>query len=111
MSLRITQGALLAASAGAVVILLGLSGTGASIAGLGAIGAGTVLAAPAGRGPRGGWWTLLATGAVLSGAGALLSLATEGVGGLLALIGGVAVIAGAALGFPLDEREQRSRKQ
>lgn len=109
MSLRITQAALLIASAGALVILLGLSGTAASVVGLGAIGVGTVLAAPAGRVPRGGWWTLLATGAALSVAGAVLSLASEGVGGLVVLIGGVAVVVGAAMGFPLNLREQRSR--
>ena len=105
MSVRITQGALVLAAGGAIVILLGLLGEAASIAGLVAIIAGTVLAArPAGRGPRGGWWTLLAAGAVLSMAGALLSIATASIGGLLALIGGIAVVAGAAMGYPQQER-------
>jgi hypothetical protein len=32
--------------------------------------------------------------------GALLALATESVGGLIALLGGIVVITGAAFGFP-----------
>jgi hypothetical protein len=102
VDLRITQVALLVAAAGAIVILVGLLGTVASLVGLGAIALGTLLTAPAGRGRGGGWWTLLATGAVLSGLGALLSLASDGVGGLVALLGGIAVVAGAAMGFPLE---------
>ena len=102
--LRVTQIALVLAGVGAVVIMLGILDTGADIAGLVAIGLGTVLAAPAGRGPDGGWWTLLATGAILSLAGALVSLASEGLGGLLALVGGVCVLAGAAVGFPAGAR-------
>lgn len=98
---RITQLALLLAAAGAiVVILVGLLGERAGVVGLIAIFLGTVLAAPAGRGPRGGWWSLLAAGAVLSAVGAVVALASEGVGGLLALLGGGAVLVGAALGFP-----------
>lgn len=103
--LRVTQLALVAAALGAIVIMLGLFGTEVGIVGLVAIGLGTVLSAPAGRGPDGGWWSLLGTGAVLSLAGALVSLASEGLGGLLALLGGVCVVAGAAMGFPArDER-------
>jgi hypothetical protein len=98
---RVTQGALLIAAAGAVVIMLGLFGTGVDIAALVAICLGTVLAAPAGRGPDGGWWSLLGTGAILSVAGALAAIGSEGLGGLLALIGGVCVLVGAAMGFPV----------
>lgn len=107
MNLRITQFALAIAAAGAVVIMLGLLGTAASLIGLAAIALGTVLSAPAARGSEGGWWNLLASGAVLSAAAALISIGSEGVGGLLALVGGVAVIAGAALGFPLGERRSK----
>lgn len=100
MSTRLIQFALLLAAAGAVVILLGVLGTGADVAGLAAIVVGTVLAAPAGRREGNGWWSLLAAGSVLSVLGALLSLATDSVGGLVALIGGIVVITGAAFGFP-----------
>ncbi len=100
MSTRLIQFALLLAAAGAVVILLGVLGTGADVAGLAAIVVGTVLTAPAGRREGNGWWSLLAAGSVLSVLGALLSLATDSVGGLVALIGGIVVITGAAFGFP-----------
>jgi len=102
---RATQIALLIAPAGAIVILLGLLGAWVEVAALIAIVLGTVLAAPAGRGPDGGWWSLLAVGAVLSVAGAVLALASEGFGGLLALIGGVCVLVGSAMGFPAGPAE------
>ncbi len=97
---RVTQFALLIAPAGAIVIMLGRFGTGAEIGALIAIALGTVLAAPAARGPDGGWWSLLGTGAILSFAAPLVALAGEGLGGLVALIGGICVLTGAALGFP-----------
>ena len=100
MSTKLIQFALVLAGAGAVVILLGVLGTGADIAGLAAIVVGTVLTAPAGRREGNGWWPLLAVGMVLSVLGALLALATDSVGGLVALVGGIVVITGAAFGFP-----------
>jgi len=100
MSARLLRAALLLAGAGAVVVLLGVLGTAAGIAGLGAIILGSVLAAPAGRGEGGGWWSLLAAGTLLSVLGALLALVTDSVGGLIALLGGIVVITGAAFGFP-----------
>ncbi len=106
MSLRITQLALVVAAAGALLLLSGLLPRVADLVAVGAIILGTVLCAPAGRGPAGGWWTILSIGAVLSLAGALLSLASASVGGLLALIGGVAAITGAIIGFPLDGRRR-----
>lgn len=101
---RVSQLALLIAAAGAVLIMLGRFGTGADVGGLIAIALGTVLAAPAGRGPEGGWWSLLAAGALLSLAAPLVALASTGLGGLVALLGGVCVLAGAALGFPTERR-------
>ena len=92
--------ALLLTGAGAIVILLGVLGTDADLAGLGAIVVGTVLTAPAGRREGNGWWSLLAAGMVLSVIGALLALATDSVGGLVALVGGIIVITGSAFGFP-----------
>ena len=61
--IRVVQLALLIAALGAITIMLGLFGTGVEITALVAVCLGTVLAAPAGRGPDGGWWSLLATGA------------------------------------------------
>ncbi len=100
MSVRFVQFGLILAAVGAVMILLGVLGTTADLVGLVAVLLGTVLTAPAGRAPGNGWWSLLASGTALSLLGALLSLASDGVGGLVALIGGVAVLAGAAFGFP-----------
>ena len=100
LSTRFVQGALLLAGAGAVVVLLGVLGTAADIIGLGAIVLGTILTAPIGRREGNGWWSLLAAGALLSVLGALLALATDSVGGLIALLGGIVVITGAAFGFP-----------
>jgi hypothetical protein len=100
VSTKLIQFALVLAGAGAVVILLGVLGTGADIAGLAAIVVGTVLTAPAARREGNGWWSLLAVGMVLSVLGALLALATDSVGGLVALLGGIVVITGAAFGFP-----------
>lgn len=101
MSPRTTATALLLAGAGAIVVMLGALGTAGDIAGLLAILLGTILAAPAARGPGAGWWGLLAAGAVVSVLGAVMSLASDTAGGILALIGGVAVLVAAALGFPV----------
>jgi hypothetical protein len=100
VSVRFIQGALLVAAAGAVLMLLGVLGATVNLIGLAALLLGTVLTAPAGRLPGNGWWSLLAAGAALALIGALLSLATDAVGGLVGLLGGVAVLAGAAFGFP-----------
>lgn len=100
MSTRLVQASLLISGAGAVVVLLGVLGTAADLAGLGAIVIGTVLTAPAGRRAGNGWWSMLAAGALLSVLGALLALVTDSVGGLVALLGGIVVVTGAAFGFP-----------
>jgi hypothetical protein len=100
MSLRLIQGALIAAGGGAVLMLLGVLGTTANLIGLALVLLGTVLTAPAARGDGNRWWSLLAAGAALAAVGALLSLATDAVGGLVTLIGGVMVLAASAFGFP-----------
>jgi hypothetical protein len=90
-----------------MVILLRLFGTVAAVIGLVAIVAGTVLSAPYAPPPSEpgrGWWTMLAAGAAISIAGALVAIAAETPGGLLAVLGGVLVAIAVALGFPLSER-------
>jgi hypothetical protein len=82
------------------VILLGLFGAVVELAGLGAIALGTVLAAPAVRRYGRGWWLLLVVGAALAGLGAAVSLLSDGLGGLLAVIGAAIVLTGTVLGFP-----------
>ena len=98
--MQTTRIALILAGVGAIVVMLSPFGTAGDVAGLVAIGLGTMLAAPAAREPRGGWWGLLGSGAVLSVLGAIVSLASDTAGGILALLGGVAVLVAVALGWP-----------
>lgn len=98
------RSALLLAGAGAILIMLGVLGTAGDVAGLLAIVAGTVLAAPAARSGAAGWWNLLASGAALSILGAVASLASDAAGGVLALLGGAAVLIAVALGYPTGVR-------
>jgi hypothetical protein len=105
---RAVQIALGMAVLGAALILCGLFGVVISVIGLLLIVAGTVLSAPAAPSPGQpgrGWWPMLAAGAALSLLGALVSIASDTIGGLIAVAGGVAVVVGAALGFPLEDRE------
>ena len=101
--MRSLQLSLLVAATGALVILLRLFGEVASFAGLIAIIAGTVLAAPYAPPPGApgrGWWAMLAGGAIITTLAAGLSLIAETAGGLVALLGCVLVVVGVALGFP-----------
>ena len=95
--------ALALGGAGAVVILLPLLGDGAAIAGLVAIIAGTVLAAPSAESPGAplpAWWTLMAVGAVLALIGVPLAFAVETLGGLLTAFGGILVAVAVAFALP-----------
>lgn len=97
------QALLLIAGAGAVVVMLDLS-TLANPIGLAA----TIIAAaltPPRRGAAGGesdWWSMLMLGAAICLVGVPVQLGLEGIGGLLSAVGGILVVVGAALGFPLD---------
>jgi hypothetical protein len=82
------------------VILIGLFSSIVELAGLGALVLGTVLAAPGTRRYGLGWWLLLAGGCGLAGIGAAVSLLSDGVGGLLAVLGAATALTGAVLGFP-----------
>ena len=106
------QVALLLAAAGAIVILLRLFGTVASLAGLIGIVAGTILSAPYApqrSEPGRGWWTMLAAGAAVTLVGAPLTLVAKTLGGLLAVLGCVLVAIAVTLGFPLSDGRERSR--
>ena len=96
---------LAAAVLAALAILVSLFGDIVQIACLAVIALATILAAPMRRAAGGGWWSLLAVGAVASIAGAALAQLTETVGGLVAVVGGVLVVVGATIGFPLREYE------
>ncbi len=105
--MRTLQISLLVAAVGAVVILLRLFGDVASFAGVFAIIAGTVLAAPYAPptgAPGRGWWTMLAAGAAITTIAAGVSFAAKTAGGLGALVGCVLVVIAVALGFPASSR-------
>ena len=93
------------AAAGAALVLVGLLGTPGDVAGLTAMVAGTVLAAPYSEHPGAsvkGWWTVLAAGTLIALAGAPVGLAVESLGGLMTVLGGVLVAIAVALGYPAD---------
>jgi hypothetical protein len=106
-STRTLQLSLLLAAAGALVVLLRLFGDVASFAGVAAMIAGTVLSAPYAPPPEEpgrGWWTMLAAGTAITTVAGALSLLSDTVGGLLAVLGCVLVTIAVALGFPLPRR-------
>ena len=95
--------ALALGGAGAVVILRPRLGDGAAVAGLVAVAAATVLAAPYAErpgAPLAPWWMLMATGAVLALIGLPLALAVETLGGLLTAFGGIFVAVAVAFALP-----------
>ena len=94
------------AGAGAVLVMLDLS----TLVNLVAL-AGIIVAAaltPAARDGEtpgeGAWWSMLMLGAVICLIGVPVEIGLEGVGGLLTLAGGVLVVLGATLGFPVRTR-------
>lgn len=101
MSLRGLQLTLFGAVLAALVVLTGALSQVAAIVALVAIAVAAALTAGERHKPGGGWWVLLAAGAGLSIAGALVAQLSETVGGLIAVLGAAAVIIAAAVGFPL----------
>jgi hypothetical protein len=102
---RGTQVVLVAGALAAVAILVNLFGDAVMIGCLVVVALAAVLTAPARHEQGGGWWSLIAIGAVASIAGAGIAQLSETVGGLIAVVGGVLVVVGATVGFPLREYE------
>jgi hypothetical protein len=96
--------ALAVAAAGALLVLIRLLGDAGAIAGLVAIIAGTVLAAPYAERPAAvaGWWNMLAAGAIAVLIGTALELVADTLGGLVTALGAVAVAIAVALAFPAE---------
>ena len=99
----VLQVALALGGAGAAVILIPLLGDGAAIGGLVADhrghGARGALRRAAGS-ASGGWWNMMATGAVLALIGLPLALAVETLGGLVTAFGGILVAVAVAFALP-----------
>lgn len=103
MSTRKLQLVLIVIAAAAVVVMGGLLSTGARIACLGVLVAGTWLIEPERSRRGGGWWLLVGLGAALAVAGfaiAELSEPAETAAGVVAIAGSALVIIGATIGFP-----------
>ncbi len=102
---RALQAILIAAALAALAILVNLFGDAVQLGCLVVIALATVMTAPVRREAGGGWWSLLAIGAVASILGAAVAQLSETVGGLIAVVGGVLIVVGATIGFPLREYE------
>ena len=104
MPLRRLQLVLLVAALAAGAIMAGVFPTGIQLVCLALIvGAAAITAGERTR-SGGGWWILLAAGALCSVLGAALAEASEAaetVGGLIAIAGSALVLIAAAVGFPL----------
>ena len=95
--------ALVVAAVGALVVVLGIFGTGVRVACLVGIALATLVSLPFRAREGAGWWWILAGGAAASIAGAIIAQPSSTLGGLIALLGGIAVIIAAAIGFPTQE--------
>lgn len=99
-ALRIT---LVVAAISALIVVLGVFGATMRVICLVLIAVATLVAAPLRARTGGGWWWILAGGAVASIGGAIIAQPAATLGGWIALLGGLAVIVGAAVGFPSEE--------
>lgn len=97
--------ALVVAAIAALIVVLGILGTGVRVACLVLIALVTAMALPLRPRDGGGWWWILAGGAAASILGAIIAQSSVTLGGIMALLGGLAVIVAAAIGFPRDEAE------
>jgi hypothetical protein len=99
-ALRVT---LVVAAISALVVLLGVFGDAVRVVCLVLVAAAALVAAPVHAKRGGGWWWMLAGGAAASIAGAIIAQPASTLGGWIALLGGLAVIVGAAVGFSTEE--------
>jgi hypothetical protein len=99
-ALRVT---LVVAAICALVVILALFGPTVRVVCLVLIAVATLIGAPLRARSGGGWWWILAGGAAASIAGAIIAQPAATLGGVIALLGGLAVIVGAAVGFPRED--------
>jgi hypothetical protein len=93
------------AAIAAFIVVIGIFGAGFRVACLVLIAIAAAVSLPLRPRDGGGWWWILAGGAVASIAGAIIAQSAVTLGGVLALLGGFAVIVGAAIGFPREAEE------
>ena len=98
-AIRVTQIGLLVAALGAFLVIFNPFGLGQVGVFLALIGA--VLAAPGGLGQ--GWYLPVALGAIVAAISPLVADSAETLGGWLAVIGSIAVMVGATLGYPTGD--------
>lgn len=96
--IRMTRFGLLAAAAGALMVVFGLL----PMVGLVLTVVGAVLAARGGFGRS--WYTTVAAGAALEVIARLVAEGSETLGGWLAVIASVIILVGVALGYPTGTR-------
>jgi hypothetical protein len=99
------RAALVVAIVAAIVVVLGLFPSAVRIAGLAVMVAAAIITSPGRLGPGGGWWWMMSAGVALSVAGALIAQAASGLGGVIALLGGMTVVVFGAIGYPAREEE------
>jgi hypothetical protein len=97
---RVAQIGLLAAAAGALMVVFGLWPT----VGLVLTVAGAVLTARFGFGR--GWYTTVAVGAAFEVIGRILANSHQSLGGWLAVLASVVILVGVSLGYPTGLRER-----
>jgi hypothetical protein len=97
------QALLVIGGIGAALVLIQLLGLAGGLVGVGLMAFCTILTAPAAPEAEAGgvnWWALIAGGTALALIGVPLALALEGVGGVIAAIGGGLALVGVAFGMP-----------
>jgi hypothetical protein len=101
-TVRATQIGLLVASLGGLLVISNLFGLG--VVGLFLATGGAALAAPGGLGNS--WYVTVAGGAIVAVLSRLIADSAETLGGWLGVAGGLAIVIGSALGYPVKgERE------
>jgi len=98
-ALRVTQTGVLVASLGAALVVFTFLGL--TVLGLVLAVAGAVAAAPGGLGHR--WFVGVGGGAALVLTSRLVAEVAEALGGWMALVGSLAILISAALGYPVGD--------
>lgn len=100
MALRRLQALLIVTAAGAALVLSGQFSTFVRAVALIVMLLGVAATRSERFRPGGGWWSLLAAGAVLSLAAVALYPLTDDIAGFVAIAGAALVLIGVAVGFP-----------